>query len=687
VRQGSTKDDGLDQGPWALVAQGAGFAVCLTAALGVAGYASGDRYPGYYVSWTAALLGAAFVVPLGVLGAAAPWLRGMVSGGALASAFCVLLGGALSLDVAPEVRVGTRLGAARLLLLVAGLALAAWNLKRGRVSRLGLGAALAALCAAWMLCGLLRSSGVPEGLSRPAILLPLAAAAALLLPGLPRLDPASSRSRLWATAAAGAVLVLLPLSPRVLRPEMREAKSTAAPAGGRSAVLIVLDTLRRDHMSLYGYPRKTTPRLDEKASKALVFDDSTSVASWTLPSHASMFTGLWPRTHGANSFRGEMDQATMNVNPLARERVTLAEIALEHGYRTAGFSSNATFLSTHWGLDQGFQEYVCRRPRLPGVLLGLARDLAWKWGRQRAWLEEAPYFTAPEMSRAAIAWLERRGDAPFFLFLNYMDAHRAPPGRGRLPFEGKVTVTSEERARRVLQRNLAAGAITAAERASLVDEYDREVTRLDEWVSALLDYIEESGLAATTQVIVTSDHGEFLGDHQEMGHGKDLYAEVVNVPLIVWEPGSTPARVSRPAQSPDLFPTILRYLGLPIPEGTQGQPALEVDHPTVSEQYDSRPALVLGDEGHTFDRILRTIRVGGHRYHNSSKGEERLFDLTADPHETRNLISARPDVAASARRRLAEWVLNTAEARAPVEPPQKVDAEAVEGLRALGYVQ
>jgi arylsulfatase A-like enzyme len=327
-------------------------------------------------------------------------------------------------------------------------------------------------------------------------------------------------------------------------------------------------------------------------------------------------------------------------------------------------------------MGQGFEEYLCRRPRLSELQLGKARDLAWKWDKRRAQYQEMLYFTAPEMTRAAISWLKRHRDSPFFLFVNYMDAHHpnAAPGSQGLPFEDETPFEIRERG----DRSLAGGALTPAEQRSVINEYDREVIHLDHWVGVLLDYLERSGLGARTLVIVTSDHGEFLGEHRLLTHGKDVYAEVVNVPLIVWEPGATPGRVSRPVQSLDLFPTILRYLGLPIPGGTRGQALLEADHPTVSEVYPHR---------HPFQRTLRAIRVGEYRYFKGSTGEERLFHLTADPLETHNLISELPEVAASARARLEEWLRNTPEAPHPAEAPPRVDDEALENLRALGYVR
>jgi arylsulfatase A-like enzyme len=665
-------------GPFVLAAHAVVLAVWLTAAFAAAESASGDRYLGYHLFWTGLLAAAGLLAALAVIPAALQRVGLLAAPGPLAVALGILFAAALSLDVSSGFRAASKLGAVQLLLLGGGAALAAWNLWRARASRLSFGVAMAVVCLAWILCGLLRAVDA-RTLGRLAILLPAAAALASLLPGLPRLDPVLSPFRLAATLVAGALLILLPLSPRLPVPTRLAAPAAKPPASGRSAVLIVLDTLRRDHMSLYGYHRKTTPSLERRAATGLVFDDASSVASWTLPSHASMMTGLWPRSHGAHAFRPEKGQV-LNVYPLAKERVTLAELARERGYRTAGFTANHFYLSPRFGMEQGFEEYLCRRPRRSGLLPRRARMLARRWDARRAVYQEKPYFTAPEMTRAAIAWLERHRDTPFFLFLNYMDVHMptAAPGSQGLPFEEEAFHADPAKREQFLRAPLA-----PAEQRSLVNEYDREVIHLDRWVGQLLDHLERSGLADRTLVVLTSDHGEFLGERLFVGHGKDVHAETVNVPLVVWEPGAAPGRVARPVQSPDVFPTILRYLGLGVPEGTQGQPLPGADHATVSEEHYNHN----NDESHGRDRILRSIRLGEHRYFLSTTGEERLFDLGADPGETHNLISELPGVAKVARARLEEWLQATPEAPPQAKPSDGMDAEVIENLRALGYLR
>lgn len=658
-------------GPGRLAARGAVFALWLTAALAVGAYASGDRYPGYFIAWSFVLVAAGLVAPLAALGAVAARLPRRAPAGRLASAFCVLFAGALSLDVNPTLVGAPILGTARLLLLGFAVAFAAWSAWRARASRLSLGTAMLVVSMAWVLCGLLRAEGAPEAFAVRSVLAPLFAAVVVLVPGVPRLEPVLSRSYWWPTLGAVALLAWLPLSPRDMFPALAASAPEDKAPRGRSAVLIVLDTLRRDHMSLYGYARPTTPAIDARAAGGVVFDDATSVSSWTFPSHASMFTGLWPRSHGG----------VKSGFPLAPERVTLAEIARDGGYRTAGLVSNHAFLSPSFGIHQGFQDYLCRRPVMPRVMLRTARALALRWDGRHSQLELMPYFTAPEMTRAAISWLERQRETPFFLFLNYMDVHvpNAAPGSQGLPFEDEEPLTAAHWDRLYLEP------ISAAVRRGLVNEYDRELIYLDRSVGVLLEYLERSGLAERTLVILTSDHGEFLGEHELIGHNQDLYAEVVDVPLVMWEPGRKPSRVSRPVQVLDVFPTILGYLGLPVPEGTQGQPLMSSDHSIVSELHAAPASLLRTPGGHRFDRILRTIRTGEFRYFRGSNGEERLIRL-AEPGETANLLPGRPQWVESARAQLDEWLLRTPEVALPTVEA-KPDAKTLENLRSLGYVR
>jgi len=688
------------QGVGPLAVQGAVVALWLAAGFAAGAHVSSDRYPTYQMLWTLLLLAAGLVVPLAGLGAAARRFRSLVPPGPIAVAFCVLFAAALSLDVAPPLRGGSRaLTIGRLLLLGSSAVIAGWSIRRGRVSRLTLGAASLALSLAWVVCGMLRAPDAPKAAADPAVLAPSIAALLVLVPGIPRLDPPFATLRMLGTFVACAALLVLPMRAHDLLPMRAGGPTVQASTTGRSAILIVLDTLRRDHMSLYGYERKTTPAIDERAHRGIVFDDATSVANWTLPSHASMFTGLWPRSHGAYRLHGprttpagepdthrpdappgrrgqrRAEGRHQNFEPLAPERQTLAEIASAGGYRTAGFTANYFNVSPSLGMSQGFQDYLSRGPRAAGMLPNTARDLGRWWDGRRAQYEEMPYFTAPEMTRAAISWLELNRGTPFFLFLNYMDAHtpNAAPGDQGIPLEGESPMTAADR--KEGESHHGRFALSDAVRRGLVNEYDRELIHLDRSVGVLFDYLEKSGLTEKTLIVLTSDHGEYLGEHQLLGHLNDIYAEVVNVPLVIWQPGWTPGRTSHPVQVLDLFPTILQYLGLRVPEGTQGQPVMEVEHPIVSELSGSAEI-----------PNIRTIRIGEYRYFGGTDGEERLFHSPTDPGEKNDLLHARPEQAALGRARLDEWLKGIPEAPRSSAPPTELDPEALEGLRALGYV-
>ncbi|MGH7818281.1 MAG: sulfatase-like hydrolase/transferase, partial [Candidatus Binatia bacterium] len=195
---------------------------------------------------------------------------------------------------------------------------------------------------------------------------------------------------------------------------------------GPSVILIVLDTLRRDHMSLHGYSRKTTPFLDQWSEGALVFDDAVAVSSWTLPSHASMFTGLYPRSHGADAFRG---QAKKSARSLSEDQTTAAEIASAAGICTAAILSNWFYLGKEWNLDQGFGTYWAQVPRTGARFLWterLARWLELERYESFHWL----YYRDRYITDEALRWLRAADGRQFFLVLNYMDVHtpnRRPP--------------------------------------------------------------------------------------------------------------------------------------------------------------------------------------------------------------------------------------------------------------------
>jgi arylsulfatase A-like enzyme len=455
-----------------------------------------------------------------------------------------------------------------------------------------------------------------------------------------------------------------------------------------NVVLIVLDTVRADSLSSYGYARRTTPRLDEFAAGAVRHTAATSVSPWSVPSHASLFTGLLPAEHGAG--RGLRDaHGDLGPAPLASGPVTLAEALTSRGYATAAISANI-LVAAHLDLLQGFAYADVRRardslhaPRSP--LLLRARNLVPRRAladHLQPWFPRA-FRGAGEITDAAIEWLRRPRAAgqPYFLFLNYMDAHtpfvarpgfydRWPGRSPRLPSFGLATageILSGERA------------ITAEEADHLRALYDAGLSYLDHEAGRLLDFIDARPEAGRTLVVVTADHGEALGERGRLGHDCVLSREVLHVPLIVRHPreggGATvaqPAVDARPIQTVDVTRLILEAAGAPLPPAPsrpQGAMVAEVDcycapqHP----RFHGTSAAAM-------------VRDGIGLVH--EEGRPPLpFDLGEPGAPAAGRASAVEELSVA----LAEW--HKARPAAPPVVDPGANAEREEALRALGYVK
>ena len=374
--------------------------------------------------------------------------------------------------------------------------------------------------------------------------------------------PPSWRHGLWGrmiAAAIGGLLlgVFLWQGARML-PSVAARVGASESYGRPNIVLITLDTVRADHFSTYGYHRPTTPNLDRLAAQGVLFENAIATTSWTLPSHASMFTGLLPHQHGANASW-----------PLDSNEWTVAEVLRRKDYETAGFNANYTYGLAAWGLGDGFDLY---QDGTSSVRYNVTRTLA---GRiivaplyeHYVRFDVLPRHNAEEVNHEVVRWLRGRSERPFFLFINYLDAHdpyRAPP-----PFEDHFGSVPDSVLRKV---SLGAGLhlenpLRAEEHASVVAGYDNCLAFLDEHIGRLLKTLADTPALSNTVVIVTADHGEALGEHGVYGHGVDLHREVLHVPLIVAGPG-IPAgrRIDRLVSLRELFPTVLDLaLGEKVP--------------------------------------------------------------------------------------------------------------------------
>jgi len=435
------------------------------------------------------------------------------------------------------------------------------------------------------------------------------------------------------------------------------APQAAAPKDAPNILWIVMDTARADAVSCYGYPRKITPHLDAFAAEATLYERAFSVAGWTLPSHASMFTGKLPWEH----------RATSELEYLDDRHVTIAELLHEHGYRTFSASANdniSSRLNTVQGFEVAETHVYGRRERHSFFVSQFAKLI----GRFD--------YGAKDSVRMATRWIARCKEAgePFFVFLNFMEPHLK---YGSTPYRARWFDNAEQlaRARKVSQKYLAyaAGAARATpeEFALLRRFYDGDMTYLDERIHGLIEFLRSQGLLDDTLVIITSDHGDEQGEHGLLAHSFELYNTMLHVPLIVRYPKAfaAGARVKRVVRLTDIFPTILDLAGIEWDgrKGLNGVSLLDEQAAArrpyvVSERY--LPCIYADDILARYPRWkgipiwlrLRCIQDAQFKYVWASDGHDRLYDLRTDPGETRNVIADMPDKARELREILASFI-------------------------------
>ena len=372
-------------------------------------------------------------------------------------------------------------------------------------------------------------------------------------PGSPLGFLADAPQRVWAgvvfasIATLAAALGISRLPDHLVESTTRAAGKTQSP----NIVLIVLDTARADHFSSYGYFRNTTPNVDQFAERGVLFENAISASSWTLPSMFSVFTSLLPHQHGAGTYR-------------AIEPRTLAEILREDGYETAGFNANPYYGIISRGLGRGFETYTDSTRSL-GFSLDLTRigrDFIESYSEE--WFHRSRFnqFTAHQLNGEVYRWFDHRSDRPFFLFLNYNDAHE--PYEVPAPYSHRYGTISENAKRMVFTSETCRFYLPPGEREGVIAAYDNSLSYIDSQIGELLAFLKRAPEWSNTYVIITADHGEGFGEHDDTySHGLNLYREVLHVPLIMAGPG-IPARVrvTDIAKTQRIFGTVLGWSGM-----------------------------------------------------------------------------------------------------------------------------
>lgn len=450
---------------------------------------------------------------------------------------------------------------------------------------------------------------------------------------------------------------------RVISAERRALAACPMPTtpDGPNVLLLVLDDVRAASLSLYGHNRPTTPNLERLARKGIVFSEARPTAPWTLPSHASLFTGRWPHE--------------LSVGwdlPLDATYPTLAESLAGHGYATAGFVGNTFYGNALYGLGRGFARYEDNYENQTASLFEMIRSsslgkrIVQTLGYSIRVAEGGTALrkTAAMLNRDVLGWLAKRPAwRPFFVFVNYYDAHGpfVPPeaptprfGLGALPNVDQVKVLKTYQ--RLMANKLTPADGTPAQIEQQTtdvfrDSYESCIAYLDHQIGLLFDELERRGLLENTLVIVTSDHGEQFREHGFFGHGRSLYRPEVHIPLLIFPPGfRAPGRtVAEPVSLRDIPATVLDQLGIeegvpfpgrslaPLWDDQKQDSALpssvlsEVEHQTNSTRMLEVPA-TLGP--------VKSLVSGGQVYIRNGDGREELFDLKNDPLDMRNLADA-----------------------------------------------
>ncbi len=444
-----------------------------------------------------------------------------------------------------------------------------------------------------------------------------------------------------------------------IEPAAQKALGSTPPGESQppNVILIVLDTVRADHLSLYGYARKTSPNLDALAAESVVFEHAISSGNYSLTSHASLFTGLLPGQHGAlPRFGKRLPSLVENAVGLSKDVETLASTLRGQGFTTGGASANFAYLAPWTGLQRGFDVFHAPPKRLlryRPILASLRQHL----------LEPEPKPGDPEpwdadSVSAAAAHFAAAAREPFFLFLNYFDAHDPYIARKGHIFLGDGL-----------------GSDTPSEA-----NYDSEVAYLDSAVGELVRGLRQESLLDRTILVITADHGEFFGEHGLSEHNRGAYEEILHVPLLVRYPkGFAPRRVHRPFGLYEVRRLILDLLGS---RPTDWVDAEETEPRVLSEIWARKPPDDNPDaQGIALEASV--VYMSPFKLINRGAGKNELYDLSKDPREEDNLLIQ------PAKHRLLRQRMQAAIAKVP--PWRSGDdgnatAVDIEALQGLGYI-
>ena len=468
--------------------------------------------------------------------------------------------------------------------------------------------------------------------------------------------------------------------------------------GKPNILLIVMDAARVKNFSCYGYSKLTTPNIDKIAKEGTLYRYAISPAPWTFPSHASIFTGLYPSEHGALG----VDNSNRYLD---QRNVTLAEMLKKQGYRTVAFSNNP-WISNVFGLTKGFDEpnvifndkffhgnvldmslFIKERKYDKGIrrileigkailtkgnpLKNIANGILFKFNRsnyRHIFVDDGANKTNKKVKMWIDNWIDNKKDHPFFMFINYMECH----AEYMPPFKYLPKEYSFREIYRVNQDPMMYifGKIKMNEKDFEILEslYDGEYRYLDYRIGQIYDFLDKKGILDDTIIIITSDHGDNIGDHNLMGHTLCLYDTLIRCPLIIRYPEKFPAGkiVKKRVQTHDIFKTIMEVLDNEIAEIIDGGSLIPEDLKQESKrliisEFPGHPLLPLELKRfpdvniNMWNYSLKAIYVDNFKFILNSNGSNELYNINRDPEERQNIIEDHPEVAKILEEELCNW--------------------------------
>lgn len=448
--------------------------------------------------------------------------------------------------------------------------------------------------------------------------------------------------RFWRTSAPWvallAVIVLAAIQGGLwLQERMAIAKLPAPSANTPNVLVVIVDTLRADHVASYGYARSTSPSIDRVAQQGVLFENAFATSAWTPPSHASILTGRYPHEHNVD-WAKELDGRFP----------TVAEALRDRGYRTGAFSANPFGFNRGWGFGRGFIRFEDHFHSIGDMA---ARTLygrklgppLLRWVGFEDWIARK---RASDVTRSALRWIGRDPQTPFFAFLNYFDAHDPylPPEPYRSRFStmknpGGLLNSVVFRYEPVM---------TAEQLQGEIDAYDGAIAYVDDSIGHLLAGLQQMGMSANTVVVIASDHGEAFGEHGLFFHQNALYRELIHVPLIFWWPGHLPAatHVAAAVSLAALPATIMELVGaetqalFPSPSLAPlwKEPDAPHDWGYPLAELAQQPFKPLRNSP-AYSGWTKSLAGSQWHYISHEKLDAELYDWRADPAESTNLAA------------------------------------------------